>query len=248
MFYRRLKKLKRVKYSYEYGDKSMPHLRDLVSKEEDPEKQKILSYLQKNNIACCPGIVDDVIEPEKIIGNGDLYSDGVYIWDDVFYNYVKKYNIPVPEEFRTHILDNFYSRMKRHMMLQLVDSVQIISAPYLDYFYDARIYRTGLAKYKNNTLDDETLLTVDSKKVQRFIDEGLNDLFCYDLDNHGKAMVDGYHWQIIFYQKDKVISVIEGWPSEDSWRYNEISSVISWVEKITLKDMGSNYMPSDDDE
>ena len=61
-------------------------------------------------------------------------------------------------------------------------------------------------------------------------------------------MIDGYHWKIIFYRKEEVVSEVEGWPNEDSWRYNEISSIISWVESIIQKDMGSNYMPSHDDE
>lgn len=248
MFYGRVKRLKSVNYSYEYGDKSLPYLKDLVSEKEDPEKQKIMSYLRKHNIAACPGIVEDVIEPDKTIGYGDLYSDGVYIWDDVFFNYVKKYNIPVPEEFRTHILNNFYSMMKKHMMLQLIDSVQIISNPYLDYHFDVRIYRNGLAQYQRNNADGVEIISVDSKRVERFIDEGLQDLFCYDVDDHGQAVIDGYHWKLIFYRKEEVVSEVEGWPNEDSWRYNEISSIISWVESIIQKDMGSNYMPSHDDE
>jgi hypothetical protein len=59
---------KQVRYSFEHGDETLPHLKDLVSEVEDPEKT------------------------------------GIYFWNDAFINYVDRYNIPVPEEFRNHIL------------------------------------------------------------------------------------------------------------------------------------------------
>lgn len=49
-----------------------------------------------------------------MIGYGNVFSDGTYIWNDIFFNYVGRYNIPVPKEFREHLLNNFEARMKRH--------------------------------------------------------------------------------------------------------------------------------------
>ena len=32
--------------------------------------------------------------------------------------------------------------------------------------------------------------------------------------------------EIIFYEKDKVVEEIEGWPGENRWRYDEIRKII----------------------
>jgi hypothetical protein len=95
---------KQVRYSFEHGDETLPHLKDLVSEVEDPEKNGILSYLRSNCTLASPGMIQDEIDPDKTIGCGNLFSDGVYFWNDAFINYVDRYNIPVPEEFRNHIL------------------------------------------------------------------------------------------------------------------------------------------------
>ena len=95
-----IREIRSVYYSYERGDESLPHLKDLVSKDPDPMKDKIMDYLRTHCIAACPGIVHDEINPDKVIGCGNRYSDGTYYWNDVFFNYVDRYNIPVPEEFR----------------------------------------------------------------------------------------------------------------------------------------------------
>ena len=63
---------KSVAYSYESGDESLPHLKDMVSDVEDPKKSSILSYLKTNCIIACPGIIHDQINPDKVIGCGNL--------------------------------------------------------------------------------------------------------------------------------------------------------------------------------
>ena len=98
-----IREKKHIAYSFEHGDKSLPHLKDLVSDVPDAEKNRIIQYLKTNCIAACPGIIQDEIFPGKIIGSGHIFSDGTYYWNDVFINYVDRYNIPVPTEFREHI-------------------------------------------------------------------------------------------------------------------------------------------------
>ena len=64
------------------------------------------------------GTERDIINPDEIIGYGNIYSDRLYYWTDVFTNYVDKYNVPVPAEFRKRIMSNYESRRKRHMLLR----------------------------------------------------------------------------------------------------------------------------------
>ena len=95
---------KPVLYSYEHGDENLPRLKELVSDIPDPQKDLIIDYLKTNCVMVSPGRVEDEIEPGNRIGSGNTFSDGVYYWNDVFANYVEKYNIPVPNDFRKHIV------------------------------------------------------------------------------------------------------------------------------------------------
>ena len=132
---------RKVKYSYEHGDRSLQHLKDMVSDTPDPEKSRIMSYLRTHCIAACPGIVKDEINPEKSIGSGNLYSDGKYYWNDAFFNYVDRYNIPVPAEFRDYIIQNHEQRAKRHILLRTVDCVKIHNNPCPGYHWMLTFFR-----------------------------------------------------------------------------------------------------------
>lgn len=152
---------------------------------------------------------------------------------------MERYNILVPKEFREHLLNNFEPRMKRHEMLGLVDSVEIQNNPYLGFCCTMRIYRNGVVKYQNNTdCPDETVLYIKPEDADYIIDPIMTELLCYDADEHGTAMVDGYHWKLFFYEKDEIVEEIEGWPGEDCWRYGEMKRVMGFVEQCVGRDMG----------
>ena len=232
-----------VKYLYEHGDESLPHLKDLVSDVPDPMKSKIMGYLRTHCILACPGIIKDEINPDKTIGCGNLYSDGTYFWNDAFFNYVDRYNIPVPEAFREHILNNYNQRMKRHTLLRLVDRVEIHNNPYLGYQYDVSIEKSGVIRYQNNTdCKDGAVLLIKADDAEYIIDPIMTELFCYDTDDHGRAIIDGYHWEIMFYRKEELIDKVEGWPNEDTWRYGRFKSIIEFAERYIPKDLGSGQM------
>lgn len=227
-------------YSCEHDNS---RLNELASDVPDPEKVKILAYLNTNLIAICPGVCDDEITPGERIGFGNLFSDGKYLWDDVFTNYVKKYNIPVPYEFRSHILANFTPRMKRHALFNLIDRIEIHNNPYLGYFYNAVINKNGVIEYRNNTdCTEGTSLMIKAEEAEYIITPISKGLFCYDPDNHGSAIIDGYHWKLSFYIKDNLIDEIEGLPGEDVWRYSCIKRFIKYTERQILKDLGSKLM------
>lgn len=69
---------KEVAYAFEYGDETLPHIQDLISEKPDPEKEKILAYLKTHCIIACAGIFSDEIDSEKVIGCGNVFSDGTY--------------------------------------------------------------------------------------------------------------------------------------------------------------------------
>ena len=232
-----------VKYSFEHGDSSLPHIKDLVSTTEDPEKSRILTYLRTQCICVCPGIVKDEISTDKTIGCGDVYSDGTYVWDDVFTNYVDQYNIPVPLEFREHILKNFDDRIKSHALLRNVDRVIINNNPYLGYSFDVRINKSGSVFYNNNSdCVGGQLIYLDPNDSKYIIDPIMSELFCYDADNHGSAIIDGYSWNIQFYIKDNLIKTISGHEGEDTWRFEEIKRILEFVERYINKDLGVSYL------
>ena len=232
-----------VAYSYEHGNESLPYLKNLVSDTPDPEKNKIMAYLKTHCLAACSAVIPDEINPSKVIGTGDLFCDGTYFWNDVFANYVDRYNIPVPKEFRQHILDNFDNRMERHTLLSLIDSVEIRNNPYLGYIYGARIYGNGVIEYQSTEdCPDGAVMYIKPEDAQYIIDPIMTELFCYDADEHGEASIDGYHWKITFYRGSEIVEVIEGGPNEDLWRYKEAKRIIEFAERSISKDLGSQLM------
>lgn len=232
-----------VAYSYEHGDESLPRLSEMVSEVSDPEKPTIMNYLKTNCILACPGIIYDEIAPGEVIGAGNVFSDGKFIWNDVFANYVDRYNIPVPDAFRSHILSNHSQRAKRHTLLRLVDRLEIENNPYLGYKYHVVIHRNGLIEYWNNTdHKDKTVTAIKRDDAAYIIDPIMTELFCYDSDNHGETIIDGYHWKITFFKHDICIETVEGRSNEDPWRHGEFKSVIEFAERFVPFDLGSNYM------
>ena len=237
------REIRQVNYSYEHGDESLPYLKDLVSETPDLEKSKIVAYLKTHCILASPGIKYDEITPGKTIGSGNIFSDGVYYWNDQFTNYVNRYNIPVPQEFRQHILENFNHRMKRHALLRLVDCAEISNNPYLGYQYDVSVNKNGVIKYNNNTdCQDGAVLQINADDAEYIIDPIMTELFCYDADGHGEPIIDGYHWKLTFYRKGQIMDEVEGWPGEDQWRYGRIKGIVKFAERYIPKDLGSRYM------
>lgn len=232
-----------VAYSKEHGDKSLPPLIELISDAEDPEKKTIMEYLNTHCIIARPGVVYDEITSGKIIGFGHIFSDGKYYWTDVFTNYVDRYNIPVPDKFRTHILENHAQRSKRHMLLRLIDKLEIVNNPYLGYEFHINIYKNGVIEYWNNTdHKDKTVTIINRDEAAYIIDPVASELFCYDSDNHGEATIDGYYWKLGFYKHDKCIDIIEGQTDEDNRRHGEFEKLIKFAERFVPFDLGSRFM------
>lgn len=237
------RKLLKVRYSYEHGSKKLSPIKELVSATSDPEKELILLYLKTNCIALCPGIFYDEIQPGNVIGCGHLFSDGTYLWDDIFTNYVEQYNIPVPKDFRDHILQNHSQRMARHSLLEQIDRIEIENNPYLGYRFCCRIHQNGMVEYSNcSKLKCVAIAFIRAEDTEHIIRQIMCQLFCCDSDVHGEPTIDGYHWGISFFQGDKLIDTVEGWNGENAWRHDEMKSIIEFLERKLPFDLGFDLM------
>jgi len=129
------------------------------------------------------------------------------------------------------------------MLLTLVDRVEIENDPCSDYEYRVQIHRNGRIEYKNNTDNkDEATIFIKSDKAAYIIDPIMTELFCYDSDNHGAPAIDGYHWKLSFYKRDRFIDVIEGGSNEDRWRYDEVKRILAFAQRYIPFDLGGRHM------
>ena len=109
--------------------------------------------------------------------------------------------------------------------------------------YRVCIQRNGLIEYRDLfQSNDDILFLINKETAGHIINPAASELFCYDSDNHGKALIDGYHWKLTFMQNERIIDIIEGTNGEDNRRYNQIKSVIEYAERFIPYDLGSAYM------
>jgi hypothetical protein len=235
--------LTEVVYSREHGDSTLPKLADMVSKTPDPYKDLILDYLGEHCIAGCPGVRHDAVNPNEVIGSGHLYSDDKYFWDDCFANYVRKYNIPVPSEFRSHILENYKVRKLRHARHRLIKSVRITNNPCFGYRYVVSIDQNGTVLYSNSQNgSEETRFTIVPEDADYIVHPITESMFCYGDEPNGEPIIGGYHWEIEFYNAKGLAYKMEGWPGEPKWRYEEFRNLVAFLERELGKELGSGYL------
>lgn len=235
--------LKRVAYSQEYGAPELPKLAVLVSDTPDPHKDIILDYLGEHCIAGCPGIEYDVVNTHNVIGHGHLYADDQYVWTDYFANYVRKYNIPVPPEFRAHILENYKSRKKRHTKHRLLKAIRIINQPESGHCYSIHIHQNGDVCYQNSShCQGEDHFRIDAEEADWIVHPITESTFCYDEPPAAAQPDHGYRWAIEFYSAKGLVYKAEGWPGEPQWRYKDFQDLLRFVEWKTDRNLGSDEM------
>ena len=65
--------------------------------------ESVISYLKGGQLlVVSPGVVDDLLNPSRIAGTGSVFTDGVWVWDDLLLYYVKNYGFELPQEFIRH--------------------------------------------------------------------------------------------------------------------------------------------------
>lgn len=109
--------------------------------------------------------------------------------------------------------------------------------------YRVCIHRNGLIEYRDLfQSNDDILFRINKETAGHIINPAASELFCYDSDNHGKALIDGYHWKLTFMQNERIIDIIERTNGEDNRRYNQIKSVIEFAKRFIPYDLGSAYI------
>lgn len=100
--------LKTVGYYKEmpHGRENDPSIYDFINKESEENAKAICEYLSHGmELICSPGVVDDVIQPEKgRAGVSSSYTDGKWLWPGDLSYYVSKYKLLLPEEFKKDIM------------------------------------------------------------------------------------------------------------------------------------------------
>ncbi len=241
------KRLKDVNFCKEYGDESLPSIKELISDTPDPEKDTILSYLRTNLILASPGIVKDLFNPNETIGSGNIFSDGVYAWTDYLASYVEKYNITLTKEFRNHILKNHKIRMRKHLELNLVNKI-IIKFHYFNKMYECEILKSGQIKHISNfnILFETCKTSIGSQEAEWIIRQIMCPLYCYDNGvKHNNYVLDGYSWLVEFYRDEKLMHTSSGKSCDPKWRKEAYKSIIEYIERITLLNLGSEFIRFD---
>jgi len=116
---------------------------------------------------------------------------------------------------------------------QLLLSMVLVNCgnPYLGYQYNVSTEKSGVIRYQNNTdCMDGAVLLIKADDAEYIIGRIMAELFCYDTDEHDAAIIDGYHWEIMFYRKDELIDRMEGWPNYDTWRYGRSKGIVEFAE------------------
>lgn len=241
------KRLKDVKFCKEYGDESLPSIKELTSNTPDPAKDIILSYLRTNLILASPGIIKDLFNPSETIGSGDIFSDGKYTWTDYFSSYVEKYNIAIPEEFRNHILKNHKTRSRKHLELNLVNKI-IIYFSYFRQMYKCEIFKSGQIKHTSNinTLFETYETFITPEESEWIIRKIMCPLYCYDSNfKRNDNILDGYSWFIEFYHDEKLLHTSSGNSRDPKWRKQEYKSIVEYLERTTQLNLGSGIIRYD---
>lgn len=95
-----------------------------------------------------------------------------------------------------------------------IDCVEMHNNPYLGFQFNVSIEKSGIIRYSNNTdCSDGSIFLIEAEDAE-YIINSVMERFCYDTDEHGFAMIDRYHWEILFYRNNELIDRVEGWQNE----------------------------------
>ena len=97
--------MKYIEKYKELGFDVSESLKDNISEKPIREKDRILQFLKNgtyNGVRCSS--IYDYIKNEPTFKNINLYTDGVYEWDDEEIYHFEKYNMKLEDEFIKYVL------------------------------------------------------------------------------------------------------------------------------------------------
>jgi len=88
----------------QYGPHDGPNLLESIRRVAKADEDKMVRYLNGGHIMIAsPGVVEDVIEPGKMIATPSVLTDGLWAWPEDLAYYVAMYHVELPEEFVSHM-------------------------------------------------------------------------------------------------------------------------------------------------
>ena len=91
-----------------YGSPAGPSIYDTLTSPLSDECQ-ILEYLRTGiAFTWAPGLENDILAPEKVIGSICILTDGVWAWPDSLRYYLENYHVVLPQEFVEHVQSRNY--------------------------------------------------------------------------------------------------------------------------------------------
>ncbi|RPI93030.1 MAG: hypothetical protein EHM40_11180 [Chloroflexi bacterium] len=74
-----------------------------------PDETKVLQYLKSATVfIVSPGIENDILAPENIVGTLAILTDGVWAWPESLSYYLENYHVVLLEEFLRHVQNRNY--------------------------------------------------------------------------------------------------------------------------------------------
>lgn len=98
--------MKYIERYKELGFDVSESLKDNISKTPISEKERILQFLKTgtyNGVRCSS--IYDYVKNEPTFKDINLYTDGIYEWDDEEIYHFEHYNIKLDDDFIEHVLN-----------------------------------------------------------------------------------------------------------------------------------------------
>ena len=191
------------------------------------------------------GVTDD--GRTLLIEANDGFSLGVYGLEDTLYARLlaARWAQIYGTEDELGFLSDTYAKPEAEECSKLrgIDSVILYNNPYVGFSFEAKINRKGMVEYKNiEDCKEGAIMMISKARAEYIIDMVLSEIFFNDEKEHGMAMVDGYHWHVLFLRDKQTVCRFEGWPGENPRRHSYIKRVMEYTERVIRRDMGSKYM------
>jgi hypothetical protein len=91
-----------------YGFLKGPSIYDTLATPLSDEEH-ILQYLRTGvAFTWAPGLENDILAPEKVIGSICILTDGIWAWPDSLRYYLENYHVILPQEFLSHVQSRNY--------------------------------------------------------------------------------------------------------------------------------------------
>lgn len=125
-----------------------------------------------------------------------------------------------------------------------VDHIVLENNPYLGYTYEIILFKNGKVFYKNNMdCTDGAFLLIRPDAAEYLINYAWVEISpCEGDDECGHICIDGYHWEISFFNEEERSLHVDGWYGERASRHDHIERIVEAIERIIPVNLGYHFM------